>query len=319
MHFRRLSDNRVLFLLLSINFAMLVALNIIHQPVGPLVEETDLAENLQLAVFGGCFIAQLSLVAFWAAFSNAATPVRCGVLIFGVPLLAAIHSQVFGHSRVILWFGPGDLEPGRTLNWSVEYWLFAWIVSAGAFIVRSTGVEVEQQDAPDRTPASLRQFGIATLLSWSLLVALVLGAGQLLSLTSLMVIDVTEGFEIALRYREYSPWVLTVLAFLLGCTVMAARPHAWTWALLLAIPILVSLLDAVWFKSWMFGATNEALASYFPLPGGFLLLFHFVFVLIFAGPLLIFRERGYRLRFRRPWWLEMFRSGPKPPPVTESP
>jgi len=319
---KRLSNNTVLQLTLGVHFALLMLFATVNRALfdNPFViDHQVLIGNLQLACYGGFALAQICLVGTWAAFSNASAVLRCGMLLLFLPLLAAAHAQVFANATAILWWEPeGWQEPRRTLIWIANYCLFTWMLALGAFFVRSLGCEIVWRDAPRVVPANAFQFRLHSLFAWLLLTCLVLGIGQLPFLRFSFV-DVL----VAIRSQWHVPDVMVgkhlALSIALCFAVLAFRSWKWIGCVLLFLPLVLGILDVLWLKTFLYGAGTDASAVNTGMPRDFVGLLYYVFVVTFAGTLMVVRRRGLQMKVQTPWWIDLFRrdAGP-PPPVAES-
>lgn len=299
----RLTDNSVQQLTLGVHLALLVLLAGTHRMLrsnGGYEGEWWDVYRFANAICAGVFLAQIGLIAIWAAFSQRASAVRGGVLSLFVPLLAAVHSQVFNDTNFFAWWiASSEDYRMRYAIWVSELSLWAFALCAIGLGLRCAGLCVVLPDSLN-TDRRFWQFRLIDIASWVAVVAMVLAAGRWL-----------QGYGWIGRGIQAATWALegnflmqgefATLALLIIAGLLSFKSSQIGLAVMLLAPLVLGLFN---------DAVRRA-----SLPNGLSILdvtavMFYTFATVFGGTLLVVRDRGYRLCWRRPW---------SSPPVAESP
>lgn len=298
---QRLSDNSVLQLMLGAHLALLVLLAGVHRLLSDGYYSITTSYRMALAVVGGVFVAQVALVACWAAFSRSHSALRIGALVLFVPFLAMVQSQVFSETDVFVWWGADRQDTlMRYTIWAEELGLFAIGVAMLGVGMRRAGCRLESPHSPAVDFGGWR-FRLIDLVYWSVLAGLILGAVRWLG-------EYGWTWRRAALVAEWGVgggWIpqveLAISGVAIAMAVLGLGSRRWTIVVLIFTPLLLSFVNEYGLKRFL-SISPSVDFVYGPLYSqDFSAVLHYVFGLVFGGTLLVLRDRGYRLIWRNPW------------------
>lgn len=304
----RLTDNSVLQLTLGVHLALLVLLAGWHRFwLGESIYGIDVYGSLPQAVFGGVFLA---LIACWSAFSTHHSALRTGAIVLLVPILTAIQSEVFCSSYFFIWWGGANADPViRCAIWVGEMLVFAGGIAGVGLVLRCAGwrIELPRVGATDK---SAWRFHLIDLVYWGILVGVFFAANRWLQEIGWTWEISRLSLQWALSENVWPQLEVMALTLLLATVVLSIKSRRWLAAGLVLLPLTLSTLEPIRAQCGLDFDPPFAKEFYAILPWYFHVLLSCVFAATFGGTLLVVRDRGYRLCWRRPF---------SSPPVAESP
>lgn len=309
----RLSDNSVVQLTLGVHLALLMLLAAAHRFALSNGWYADYYEATSIrfttGICGGVFIAQIGLIAGWAAFSRGSSAVRAFGLLLFVPLVAAVQSQVFSETKLFVWWYTSlDDYRMRYAIWVAELSLWAIAMCAIGLGLRCSGLGLIAVDAPN-TDQRFLQFRLVDIASWIVVIGMALAAGRWLNGYGWL----GRGIEAANWAMEGNFWMqgeFAALALLIAAGILCFRSPRIGLAIMMLVPLALSVFnESVRRSGRPNGLSVIDVLSYFFSQDVTAVMF-LIFAAVFGGTLLVVRDRGYRLVWRRPW---------SSPPVAESP
>lgn len=307
----RLSDNSKFQLTLGIHFALLVLLAATHRQLRAhgWYELFD-AYRLVTGICAGVFLAQICLVGCWAAFSQSSSALRIGLLVLFAPLLAAVQSQVFNETNLFVWwFTNAEDTLERYTIWCVELSLFAMLVATCGFTLRCAGLRVISS-VVSPTGENAWQFRLSDIVGWIVVMALLLAAGRWLQDYGWNWRRGRQVAEWALRGNFWAQARFAGLGALLAAGLLGFKSARYGLALMILTPLVFSMFDNVLTLGRPVSNDPSAanmLRSFYS--ADVMAIMVYVFAAVFGGTLLVVRDCGYRLSWRKPW---------TSPPVAES-
>lgn len=237
---------------------------------------------------GAVFIAQIGLIACWAAFSHQPIAVRLGTMVLFVPFLALVQSQVYQEGRHCgWWLAPSYFSPERHMIWVMElttYSFLIWIPCSGLRVARF-GLNARGAEPPERNLTW--SFRLSDLIGLATLAAICLGVVKWLGEHAWTVAGIQDVFSWGhSRRRPAFEFAACALTILIG---VFRWPLRWTAATATVFVLFLTVANTWWLKGWLPDDVGRSLPWYFYLEA------YGLFVLIFSATLLVFRDRGCRL------------------------
>jgi hypothetical protein len=307
----RLSDNSKFQLTLGIHFALLVLLAATHRQLRAhgSYESRD-AYRLVTGLCAGVFLAQICLVGCWAAFSRASSALRIGLLVLFAPLLAAVQSQVFNETNVFVWWVAwGEDYLLRYTIWAVELSLFAFAIALCGWGFRLLGFRLSLPDSATGRE-SWWQWGLKDLAGWFVVMGLLLAAHNWLREFGWSWRRGLDAVDWALEGSFDAQSAFAFLTLLLVVGILFFRTSRLGLAVMILAPLAFSLVDGMLRdRRPNVEAMSREYAIGYVFSDDTVAVMYYTFTFVFGGTLLVVRDCGYRLRWRKPW---------TSPPVAES-